>query len=163
MEVTETIARFVVGMKYDQLASEVVIAAKTALLDCLGVALAGSREASAAICAEIARQEAAVAESTVFGQRFQSSAPQAPLVNGTAGHALDFDHSLYLGQPTSALIPAVIALGEALGAGGRDLLEAYVAGFEATAKLARSIPETGRGGWHSAGTLGTLGATLACG
>src|SRR5262245_31152951 len=162
MEVTETIARFVVGMKYDQLAPEVVIAAKTALLDCLGVALAGSREASAAICAEIAREEAAVAESTVFGQRFQSSAPQAALVNGTAGHALDFDPSLYLGQPTSALIPAVIALGEALGAGGRDLLEAYVAGFEATAKLARSIPETGRGGWHSAGTLGTLGATLAC-
>jgi 2-methylcitrate dehydratase PrpD len=162
MEVTEAIARFVVDLQYENLPPQVVAAAKTALIDCLGVALAGSREASAAICADIARQEGSVPESTVFGQGFQSSAVQAAFVNGTAAHALDFDHSLYLGQPTSALIPAVIALGEALGARGRDLLEAYVAAFEATAKLAKSIPEKGRGGWHSAGTLGTLGATLAC-
>jgi 2-methylcitrate dehydratase PrpD len=162
MEVTETIARFVVDTQYEKLLPAVLAAAKTALLDCLGVALAGSREESAIICAEIARQEESVTQSTVFGQGFRSSAVQAAFVNGTAAHALDFDHSIYLGQPTSALIPAVMALGESLGAHGRNVLEAYVAGFEATAKLARSIPEKGRGGWHSAGTLGTLGATLTC-
>jgi 2-methylcitrate dehydratase PrpD len=108
------------------------------------------------------RQEGATAEATVFGQGFRSSAAQAAFANGTAAHALDFDHSTYLGQPTSALIPALISLGESLGMGGRDLLQAYVAGFEVTTKIAKSIPEKGRGEWHSAGTLGTLGAALSC-
>ena len=162
MEATEKIARYVAETEYEKLPGKVVEAAKTAFIDCLGVTLAGSREDSATICAEIVRQEKSVAEATLFGQGFQSSAAQAAFANGTAAHALDFDHSLYLGQPTSAVIPAVMSLAESLGARGHDVLEAYVAGFEATAKIAKSIPEEGRGAWHSAGTLGTLGATLSC-
>jgi 2-methylcitrate dehydratase PrpD len=161
MGITEIIGRYVSELRYDQLPPKAVEAAKTAFIDCLGVALAGSREKSATLCAEIARREAAVGEASVIGHGFKSSAIQAAFVNGTSAHALDFDHSLYLGQPTSAVIPALMSLGESRGASGRDLLQAYVAGFEVTAKIARSIPEKGRGGWHSAGTLGTLGASLS--
>jgi 2-methylcitrate dehydratase PrpD len=159
---TETVARFVADLTSDRIPDEVVAAAKTAILDCLGVALAGSREECVRICAEQIRLEQARGEASVWGQGFTSSASSAALVNGTATHALDFDHGVYLGQPTSALIPAVLSLAETIHASGRDLLEAYVAAFEATAKIAKSIPEEGRGGWHSAGTLGTLGATLSC-
>ena len=162
MELTEKIARYVVELQYEQLPPEALAVAKTAFVDCIGVTLAGSREKSATICGQIARQEGATAEASVYGQGFKSSALQAAFVNGTAAHALDFDHSLYLGQPTSGVIPAIMALGESLGARGRDLLAAYVAGFEVTAKIARSIPEKGRGKWHSAGTLGTFGATVSC-
>jgi 2-methylcitrate dehydratase PrpD len=162
MEVTETIVNYVAGLNYDSLPSMALHVAKTAFIDCIGVTLAGSTETSAKICAQLARQERATQESTVFGQGFSSSASQAAFVNGTAAHALDFDHSLYLGQPTSAVIPALLANGEAIGASGRDLLVAYAAGFEVTAKMARSIPEKGRGQWHSAGTLGTFGATVSC-
>jgi 2-methylcitrate dehydratase PrpD len=159
---TETVARFAADLASDRIPDEVVTAAKTAILDCLGVALAGSREECARICAEQIRLEQARGEASVWGQGFTSSASSAALANGTATHALDFDHGVYLGQPTSALIPAVLSLAETIHASGRDLLEAYVAAFEATAKIAKSIPEEGRGGWHSAGTLGTLGAALSC-
>ena len=159
---TERIARFVAETRVENLPNEVLAAAKTAILDCLGVALAGSGEESARICAEQVRMEGARGAASVWGHGFKSSASLAALANGTATHALDFDHGVYLGQPTSGVIPSVMALAEARGASGRDLLEAYVAGFEATAKIAKSIPEEGRGGWHSAGTLGTLGATLSC-
>jgi 2-methylcitrate dehydratase PrpD len=159
---TERVARFVAETSIENIPDEVLAGAKTAILDCLGVALAGSEEESARICAEQVRIEEARGAASVWGQGFKSSASLAALANGTATHALDFDHGVYLGQPTSGVIPAVMALAEALGAGGRDLLEAYVAGFEATAKIAKSIPEEGRGGWHAAGTLGTLGATLSC-
>jgi 2-methylcitrate dehydratase PrpD len=162
MEVTETIVNYVTGLNYDSLSPQALHMAKTAFVDCIGVTLAGSTETSAKICAQLARQEAATPESSIFGQGFRSSASQAAFVNGTAAHALDFDHSLYLGQPTSAVIPALLALGEAIGASGRDLMVAYAAGFEVTAKIARSIPEKGRGQWHSAGTLGTFGATVSC-
>jgi len=159
---TEQVARFVVGTRMDSIPGEVVAAAKSAILDCLGVALAGSQEDAARICAEQVRMEGARGVASAWGQGFKSSASLAALANGTAAHALDFDHGVYLGQPTSAVIPAVISLAEALSASGRDLLQAYVAGFEATAKIAKSIPEEGRGGWHGAGTLGTLGAALSC-
>ena len=159
---TEQVARFVAEAAIEKFPAEVVAAAKTAILDCLGVALAGSREESARICAEEARMEQAREEASVWGQGFKSSAGLAALANGTAAHALDFDHGVYLGQPTSGVIPSVLPLAETLHASGRELLEAYIAAFEATAKIAKSIPEEGRGGWHSAGTLGTLGATLSC-
>jgi 2-methylcitrate dehydratase PrpD len=159
---TEQVARFVVETRVDTIPREVAAAAKTAILDCLGVALAGSKEEATRICAEQVRIEGARGVASVWGQGFKSSASLAALANGTATHALDFDHGIYLGQPTSGVIPAALSLGEALSASGRDLLEAYVAGFEATAKIAKSIPEEGRGGWHGAGTLGTLGAALSC-
>lgn len=163
MDPTQKIARFVVDAAYEKISSEALAAAKTAFLDCLGVTLAGSKEDCARICALLAREEGARGESAVIGQGFSSSALLAAFANGTAAHALDYDHSFAsMGQPTAALIPAVFALGEALHASGRDVLAAYVAGFEVTAMLIRAIPEhSKKGGWHSTGTLGSMGAAAA--
>ncbi|MFQ5682578.1 MAG: MmgE/PrpD family protein [Candidatus Binatia bacterium] len=164
MECTRKIAEFVVGTNYGALPAGALETAKTALIDCVGVALAGSKEVSAKICSRMVQQESARGESTVFGQGFKSSPVMAAFANGTAAHALDYDHSFYLmGQPTSGLIPAILTLGESIGANGRDVLEAYVLGFEVTAKLAASMPDhSNKGGWHSPGTLGSLGATVSC-
>jgi len=137
--------------------------AKIALRDCLGVALAGSREEDARIAAEIARQERAREETSVIGQGFRTSALNAALANGTAAHALDFDHSFtIMGQPTAPVAPATFALGEALGASGRQVIEAYVAGFEVTAKLVHSLRDSAHDGWHAPSTLGSFGAAAAC-
>ena len=69
------------------------------------------------------REEGAKEESSVIGQGFKSSALQAAFANGTAAHAMDFDHSFTLtGQPTAPIIPAAFALGEALGDGVRQIL-----------------------------------------
>lgn len=163
MNVTARIARFVVETKYERIPSSASLTAKKAILDCLGVALAGSKEASAKICAQIARQEGAREETTVIGQGFKSSALQASFANGTAAHALDYDHSFTLmGQPTAPIIPAVFSLGESLGVSGRALLEAYVAGFEVAAKLVFSLRDSTQDGWHGPGTLGSFGASAAC-
>jgi len=163
MDVTARIARFVLDTKYEKIPLRAVETAKTAVLDCLGVALAGSKEASAKICAQIARQEGAREETTVIGQGFKSSALYAAFANGTAAHALDYDHSFTLmGQPTAPIIPAAFSLAESLGSSGRELLEAYVTGFEVTAKLALSLRDTTQDGWHAPGTLGSFGASVAC-
>src|SRR3970282_405985 len=127
MEVTAKLAKFVTSLSYESIPPEAVKTTKTAVRDCLGVALAGSREEDAKICAELARQENAKEETSVIGQGFKTSALQAAFANGTAAHALDFDHSFTLmGQPTAPIVPAIFALGEALGASGRQLVEAYV-------------------------------------
>jgi 2-methylcitrate dehydratase PrpD len=164
MEVTAKISRFVKDLNYERIPVDAVRTAKTAVRDCLGVALAGSREEDAKICAEIARQEKAKEETTVIGQGFKTSALQAAFANGTAAHALDFDHSFTLmGQPTAPIIPAIFALGEALGSNGRQMIEAYVVGFETTGKLAHSLRDSAHEGWHAPSTLGSFGAAAGCG
>jgi 2-methylcitrate dehydratase PrpD len=164
MDVTAKIAEFVTELKYTSIPTAAVQTAKIAMRDCLGVALAGSKEENAKICAQIARQENAREEAAVIGQEFKTSALQAAFANGTAAHALDFDHSFTLmGQPTAPIIPAIFALGESLGASGRQLIEAYVAGYEVTGKLAHSLRDTTHDGWHAPSTLGSFGAAAACG
>jgi 2-methylcitrate dehydratase PrpD len=163
MDVTAKVAEFAANLKYDQIPQAALEEAKKALRDCLGVALAGSREEDAKICAEIARQESAREESSVYGQRFRTSAIHAAFANGTAAHAMDFDHSFTLmGQPTAPIIPATFALGEALGASGRQILEAYAAGFETTAGLVFSLRDASQDGWHGPANLGVFGASVAC-
>ena len=163
MDVTAKLAQFVSSVGYDQLPSDAVQTARRAFLDCLGVALAGSRERDAQICAEITRQEGAVEESVVFGNGFKSSAQQAAFANGTAAHALDFDHSFTaMGQPTAPIIPALFSIADALGATGRQMIEAYAAGFEVTAKLVHSVRESPHDGWHGPGSMGAFGAAAAC-
>ena len=164
MDTTARIAEFAANLKYNQIPQAAREEAKKAVRDCLGVALAGSREEDAKICAEIARQEGAREEATVYGQRFKTSAIHAAFANGTAAHAMDFDHSFTLmGQPTAPIIPAIFALGETLGASGRQILEAYAAGFEATAKLVLSLRDARQDGWHGPANLGVFGATTGCG
>ena len=163
MDVTAKIAEFTSGLKYENIPAAAVQTTKTAVRDCLGVALAGSQEEDAKICAEIARQENAKEETSVIGQGFKSSALQAAFANGTAAHALDFDHSFTLmGQPTAPIIPAIFALGEALGSSGRQLIEAYVTGYEVTGKLAHSLRDSAHEGWHAPSTLGSFGAAAGC-
>src|SRR5215467_514831 len=163
MDVTAKIARFATETKYDKIPAQAIETAKAAILDCLGVALAGSKEEDAKICAQIARQEGAKEEATVIGQRFKSSALQAAFANGTAAHAMDFDHSFTLmGQPTAPIIPALFSLGDSLGAIGKQIFEAYTVGYEVTAKLAYSLRDSKHDGWHAPSTLGCFGASAAC-
>ena len=164
MDYTKKVSEFVAQTTYGSLPAKAIELAKQAILDSVAVTLAGSVEPAGKICAQIAREESTSKDSSVFGQGFRTSATQAAFANGTAGHALDYDYNfVYMGQPTSCLAAATFALSEKLEKNGRDFLEAYVVGFEVTTKLVCSIPDhSSKESWHSAGTLGALGAAVAC-
>jgi 2-methylcitrate dehydratase PrpD len=163
MNVTARIAQLIVNTRYEAIPPKALANAKTAVLDCIGVALAGSREECAKIAAQIVRQEDSKQETTVIGHGFRSSSAQAAFANGIAAHALDFDHSFtMMGQPTAPIIPALFSVGESIGASGREILQAYVVGFETTSKLVFALRASTQDGWHAPGTLGSFGATAAC-
>ncbi|HEY2380829.1 MAG TPA: MmgE/PrpD family protein [Terriglobia bacterium] len=160
---TVPLARFTAGVRYEAIPPTAIQNAKNAILDDLGVAVAGATEESAVMIGRMVREEGAKEEATIYGQRFKSSVLQAAFVNGACAHAQDFDHSFVAGQqPSCAIIPAVFTLGETLGSSGRQILEAYIAGFEVTAALMFAVQSLGTGGWHANGTIGTLGAAAAC-
>jgi 2-methylcitrate dehydratase PrpD len=148
----------------DEIPAEAGVAARQCMLDWLGCTLAGSTEPLAKIlCAEFAGEDG---PATVIGSSQRTSTKTAALINGAAGHALDFDDTNLVGgfHATGAVLPAALALAEEIGASGADLLCAYVAGVEVCARLRVVIgDEHYRNGWHITSTLGIFGAVAAAG
>src|SRR5688572_28588805 len=158
------LSRFVSGVRAGAIPAKALDTAKTAIMSCLGVAVAGGTEESARIAGRMAREDGGRATSTVYGQRLKLPTAQASLVNGIASHAHDFDHSFVVGgQPTASIIPAAFTVGESVGASGARVLEAYVAGFEVVAALLLALQNAGGAGWHANGTVGVFGAAAASG
>jgi 2-methylcitrate dehydratase PrpD len=166
MKNTQQVIDYIIGSRFDDVPSKALTVAKEAMLDCVGVALAGACQPSGMIPAQWAHSTAGAGCATVWGHDFKTSAHDAALVNGTAAHALDYDDVTWglIGHPSVSLVPAAFALGELVGAPGRDVLHAYVVGFEVMAKLGRTTQPRHSldGGWHATGTIGAFGATAAC-
>ena len=137
--------------------------AATAVLDTLGVTLAGASEPAGRIVQAMVAAEGGDA-CRVLGTAGRASASGAALANGTAAHALDFDDMCFvsLAHPSSPLVPALLAVGELAGSSGHELLDGYLVGFEIEARLGRLMnPRHYQRGWHCTSTLGTIGAAAA--
>ncbi len=101
----------------------------------------------------------------VIGQRKRLSAPWAALVNGTAGHALDFDDNFDppKAHATTVLAPAILALAEQENLSGAACLDAYIVGLQIMARVGQGVNPTHRNrGWHATATVGVIGAAAAC-
>ena len=165
MEVTKPIAEYVVTTRLDDFPPEAVEAAKGAIIDCLGCMLAGSVEPLADVLCEYVRSTGGSPRSSVVGRGFKTSSPEAALVNGAMGHALDYDDitRAMKGHPSVVLLPAALALAEEEDATGQDLLLSYMLGFEVACSVGVSVSAAYHDdlGWHPTGPLGALGAAAA--
>src|SRR5262245_18004091 len=129
---TQRLAEFVVNTRASDVPREVMDAARDALIDTLGVGLVGGLDEVGEITLRYVRDLGAKREATVWGTHVATSMAEAAFVNGIFGHALDFDdvHASVHGLPSTTLIPAALAVGEATGASGEALLAAYAVGLE---------------------------------
>ena len=158
---TERLGKFVLETSYESLPQEAIRNAKQAILDCLGCALAGAPDEGSKILSEYVKEKGGKPEAGVIRAGFKAPAPDAAWVNGTLAHALDYDDIAMVtgGHPSVALLPAALALGEKYHLSGKDVLLAYIIGFEVMATVGKAC--TGRHyllGWHCTSTFGSLGA-----
>jgi 2-methylcitrate dehydratase PrpD len=138
---------------------------RLAVLDWLGVTIAGSAEPSARIAQHLVREEGSARHSRVLGTQISGSPRQAALANGIAGHALDFD-DMGLGgtHPSVAIVPAVVALAEDHKLSGAQLAEGLLAGYQGLALVSYAAGWSAyHRGFHATGTIGTFGAAIGCG
>ena len=137
--------------------------ARHALIDWFAVTIAGAREPLADILSEEFKSSAS-GPCTVVARGAKASLHDAALVNGAVSHALDYDdvNSLMHGHPTAPVAAAALALGEQLGKSGRDVLTAFIAGYEVECRLGHMAgDEHYEHGFHATGTMGTFGAAAA--
>ena len=163
---SEKIAAFVRALKLEQIPPEVVEKAKLVFLDALGIALASSTMDFGLIALDAARALGGNRESRLIGTANKVAAANAVLANGTLAHGLDYDDTLegaivHTGccGPMTAL-----AVGEALGASGKTVLEAAVAGIEVMCKIGLVAPGKFHArGFHPTALCATFGAAAAAG
>jgi len=135
--------------------------AKLTLLDTLGVILAGSERPEVA---QLRERLAASAGSgaTVYARGWPLMDPRmAALLSGTAGRAIELCEGLRLvsGQAALQVLPGVLAVGEQAGSSGRDILAAFVLGYEVAGRLASGF--TPRPLAHQNGQVSLLAAAAA--
>ena len=123
----------------DQIPTAVATVAHQCILDWFGLALTGSREPLSQILRDELAADAGAC--SLVGTDRRADPVRAALINGAAGHALDFDDSsaVMLGHPSVPVLPAVLAAAEESRRSGADVLTAYVVGVEVQSRVGMSI------------------------
>lgn len=154
------IAERVHALRFQDITPEALAWTASAFVDTVGVTLAGINEQGPQILLRVPGVATALGPALILGTDQRTSVLDAALVNGVASHALDYDDvaGSMGGHPSVMLIPALIPLAEMMGSSGRDLVTAYVAGFEAECRIARGVHHHHYDkGWHPTATLGIFG------
>ncbi len=100
----------------------------------------------------------------MLGTSERLGALDAGMLNGIAAHALDYDDGniVMVGHPSTLLVPAVLALGEEVGASLEEIAVAYAAGYEVIIRVSSGVNTAHyEKGWHPTSTIGVLGVAAA--
>lgn len=164
MYAAERLAEWSSGLELAGVPAEVAGAAKLHLLDAVGTGLAGlafgQMEAARAVALEMGGEP----EATGIGLPRKVGAGAAALANGATMHALDFDdtHELTLVHSSVVVGATVLAVGEAVGASGAEVLTAAIAGYEISSRVGLAAPGALHlKGFHPTSVCGVFAAAAA--
>jgi 2-methylcitrate dehydratase PrpD len=95
MRYTDIIVDFTLNAKFSDFPDRAKDQARMGMFDAIGCAIAGSQQPAGKIGAKWARGCQSAPTATVWGNDFKAAPHDAALVNGTAGHALDYDDVIW--------------------------------------------------------------------
>src|SRR5690242_8108951 len=162
---TRALATQASAVMYESLPKPVRELVRQCVLDYYGVALAGADDPLATILLDELAEAGGAAQASIIGRKAKLPALSAALVNGAIGHALDYDdvNLAMPGHPSVAILPGLIALAEQRNSTGRDVIAAFVAGYETACRIGMALrPGHYDRGFHATGTIGAFGAAAAC-
>jgi 2-methylcitrate dehydratase PrpD len=163
---TETLARFVVDTKWEDIPAEARHEAKRALLNFFAVALAGCRTEPVELALRSLSEFSGGRQATIVGRRERIDALSAAFLNAAGANVFDYcdTHLPTVVHPTSPLAPAVLAMAELRPITGPQFLMAFVLGFEIECRIGAAIsPGHYPKGWHITSTCGVFAAAAAAG
>ncbi len=162
-DLTKIFSNFVSQATLQNFNDEMIFFSKMSMIDWCGVAYAAKEEPVSKIVTKLIDEEQTKGLSRLISNGKEVSAKSAAFVNGTIGHALDYDdtHFLFTGHPTASAFPTALALGEELGSSIDEIMLAYMCGVEISTRLGHILgyPHYNKG-FHQTATSGAFGATL---
>ena len=164
---TVALARYAAGLKYEDLPRPVVAKAKEIIADTVAACICGADMPWSRIVINYAEKTGPGGTSRILGRGTQVQAPAAALANGALAHAFELDSLTRPGagaHPGATVLPPALAIAQQVGASGKELIAAVVAGNEVMIRIGRATGHTNEArGFHAPGTTGPFGAAMACG
>jgi 2-methylcitrate dehydratase PrpD len=161
---TRAVARFIKETTFASIPEPVRESARRTIADTVAVFLAGSGGDVVPSLREYLKRNPSPGAAPVIGWGTSATPEVAAMVNGTLGHALDYDEvtTLYPAHPSVPILAALLASPEPAALDGQALVTAYVIGFEVGGQIARGIGLAHyHRGWHATGTLALFSALAA--
>ena len=157
---------FITDISYEKLPEEMVELAKQAIIDTLGVAIAGWNEPAVEKAKKVyVSQESGLGGvSSLWGEPMKADCDKAAIINGTASHVLDYDDASVgvVIHPSAPVLSAITPLAEKLKSSGKEVITAYSIGTEVMIRIGQVMGIRHYNlGWHATDTLGTIGAAAA--
>src|SRR5690349_5506934 len=159
--VTPSLAHFVAGTRFEDVPGVVRHEAKRALLNFFAVALAGCRTPPIEMALQSLAEFSGGRQATIVGRRERIDALNAAFLNAAGANVFDYcdTHLPTVVHPTAPLAPALLAMAELRTVSGRDLLLAFILGFEIECRVGGAVsPGHYPKGWHITSTCGVFGA-----
>ena len=162
-----TLSEFAVGLKYDDIPADAVDRAKTALIDTIGAMTFGADLPWSRIMIEYVQRTSAPGKGSIVGTKHKARGQLAALANGVLAHSFELDS---LCDPSVGVHPGAslsapgIPVAQAQGRSGRELLTAFVAGFEVMYRIGDAARHSSEKiGFHAPGLTGVFGGAIVTG
>ena len=163
---TAELAAFAASLRFSDVPAPVIRKAEDLLVDWFGSTVGGY---GARPVEGITRFALAMGPQTgaseVIIKRTSSSPYLAAMANAAASHMAEQDdvHNGSVFHPGTVVFPAALAVAQAIGASGQQLLTAAVAGYEVGIRVGEFLGRSHYKVFHTTGTAGTLAAAAAVG
>jgi 2-methylcitrate dehydratase PrpD len=163
---TAQLAAFAAGLRFEDIPAPVVSKIEDLLVDWFGSAVAGHGTRPVETITRFARSMGpAQGPSEVIVDGSSSSPYVAAMANAAASHVAEQDdvHNGSVFHPATVVFPPAVAVAQALGASGQQLLTASVVGYEVGIRVGEFLGRSHYRVFHTTGTAGTLAAAAAVG
>jgi 2-methylcitrate dehydratase PrpD len=166
MQVTRTLARYVVDSNLEDIPRSVRNEAIRSLVNWVGCAVGGCRHESVDRAMAAISPFAGPHQATILGRNDRIDILNAAFLNGISSHVFDFDdtHLRTIIHPSGPVASALLPLAEYHPCSGAELLHAFILGVEVECRIGNAVYPTHYDiGWHITGTAGVFGAAAASG
>ena len=158
---TRRLCEFLCAIRYEDLPGAVVLRTEDLFLDWFASALAGKDARPTRVMERFAAEMGpAGGPAEILVSRQRTSPVFAALINGAASHYVEQDdlHNSSVLHPGTVVFPAVLAAAQDVGATGKELIAASVAGYECGVRVGEFLGRSHYKIFHTTGTAGKLAA-----
>ena len=162
-----TLAEFAVGLTYESIPGAAIDRAKTCIIDTVGAMTFGADLPWSRIMVEYVQRTSAPGKGSIVGTPHKARGQLAALANGVLAHAFELDSlcdpSVGV-HPGASLTAPGIPVAQAQGRSGKELLTAFVAGFEVMYRIGDAARHSSEKiGFHAPGLTGVFGGAVVTG
>lgn len=162
MRLSEQLAEYIVGVRYEDIPKEFVQFTKLCIIDYYASLLKGQEAEPIRVMEEVALLLGGERQATAV-TGIKTSVTNVAFINGGASHVIELDdiHKASIVHAATVIMPATIAVAEWKNLSGKQLLEAIIVGYEVAFRVGETVTPSHYYYFHNTATCGTFGATAA--